>query len=152
VPPPQRIATFDQDGTLWVEHPMYSFLMFALDRVPALAKGAKPELAKVEHFKTVLSGNRQAMARLALPDLEKIVAATFTGMPVDVFNAEVARWIATAKDPRWQRPYTELVYQPMQELLKYLRANGYKTYISRAVARTSCAPIPRPPMAFRPSR
>ncbi|MGB0134572.1 HAD family hydrolase [Dokdonella sp.] len=128
VPPAERIATFDQDGTLWVEHPMYSFLMYALDRVPELAK-AKPELKNVEPFKTVLSGNRKAIAKLTLPDLEKIIAATFTGMPVDDFNAEVSKWMASARDPRWKRPYTELVYQPMQEVLQYLRANGYKTYI-----------------------
>ncbi|MEO8345538.1 MAG: HAD family hydrolase [Betaproteobacteria bacterium] len=128
VAPAERIATFDQDGTLWVEHPMYSFLMYALERVPVLAK-KKPELAKMEPFKTVLSGNREAMAKLTLPDLEKIIAATFTGMSVDDFSAEVTKWIATAKDPRWKRPYTELTYQPMQEVLKYLRDNGYKTYI-----------------------
>ena len=128
VPPAERIATFDQDGTLWVEHPMYSFVMYALERVPALAK-AKPELAKVEPFKTVLSGNREAMAKLTLRDLEKIIAATFTGMSVDQFNAEVANWITTAKDPRFDRLYTELVYQPMLEVLSYLRENGYKTYI-----------------------
>ena len=128
VPPAERIATFDQDGTLWVEHPMYSFVMYALERVPVLAQ-AKPELKNVEPFKTVLSGNREAMARLTLPDLEKILAATFTGMTVEQFSAEVTKWMAGAKDPRWKRPYTELVYQPMQELLKYLRDNGYKTYI-----------------------
>ncbi len=128
VPPADRVATFDQDGTLWVEHPMYSFVMYALERVPAVVK-AKPALKNVEPFKTVLSGNREAMAKLTLPDLEKIIAATFTGMSVDDFNAEVSKWMATAKDPRWKRPYTELVYQPMQEVLKYLRANGYKTYI-----------------------
>jgi phosphoglycolate phosphatase-like HAD superfamily hydrolase len=128
VPPAARIATFDQDGTLWVEHPMYSFVMYALERVAVLAK-ARPELAKVEPFKTVLSGNREAMAKLTLPDLEKIIAVTFTGMSVDEFNAEVTEWIATAKDARWKRPYTELVYQPMQEVLRYLRDNGYKTYI-----------------------
>ena len=82
VAPEERIATFDQDGTLWVEHPMYSFVMYALERVPELAK-AKPELKNVEPFKTVLSGNREAMAKLTLPDVEKIVAATFTGMSVD---------------------------------------------------------------------
>ncbi len=128
VPPGERIATFDQDGTLWVEHPMYSFVMYALERVPVLAK-AKPELKNVEPFKTVLSGNREAMAKLTLPDLEKILAATFTGMTVEQFSAEVTKWLAEAKDPRWKRPYTELVYQPMQELLKHLRDNGYKTYI-----------------------
>jgi phosphoglycolate phosphatase-like HAD superfamily hydrolase len=128
VPPGERIATFDQDGTLWVEHPMYSFVMYALERVPVLAK-AKPELKNVEPFKTVLSGNREAMARLTQADLEKILAATFTGMTVEQFSAEVTKWMAEAKDRRWKWPYTELVYQPMQEVLKYLRDNGYKTYI-----------------------
>ena len=128
VPPEQRIATFDQDGTLWVEHPMYSQVMYCLDRVPALVK-AKPELAKVEPFKTVMSGNREAVAKLSMQDLEKILAATLTGMSVDEFNAEVRKWLETAKDPRWKRPYTDLTYQPMQEALKYLRDNGYRTYI-----------------------
>src|SRR5262245_38175986 len=128
VPPEARIATFDQDGTLWVEHPMYSQVIYCLERVPAVVK-AKPELATVEPFKTVLSGNREAMAKLSEEDLVKIAAATLTGMSVDEFNAEAKRWLETAKDPRWKRPYTALTYLPMQEVLKYLRANGYKTYI-----------------------
>jgi phosphoglycolate phosphatase-like HAD superfamily hydrolase len=128
VPPEARIATFDQDGTLWVEHPMYAQVMYCLDRVPAVVK-AKPELASVEPFKTVLSGDRKAISKLSKPDLEKILIATLTGMPVDEFKAQVKTWLETAKDPRWGRPYTELTYQPMQELMKYLRANGYKTYI-----------------------
>jgi phosphoglycolate phosphatase-like HAD superfamily hydrolase len=128
VPPAERIATFDQDGTLWVSHPMYSQVMYCLDRVPAVVK-AKPEMAKVEPFKTVLSGNREAMARFTMRDLEKILAATLTGMSVHEFNVEVKKWLDTAKDPRWKRPYTELTYLPMQEVLKYLRASGYKTYI-----------------------
>ena len=128
VPPAERIATFDQDGTLWVEHPMYSQVMYCLDRVPALVN-AKPELAKVEPFKTVMSGNREAIAKLPENELIKILAATLTGMSVETFNAEVRKWLAEAKDPRWKRPYTELTYLPMQEVLKYLRANGYRTYI-----------------------
>jgi phosphoglycolate phosphatase-like HAD superfamily hydrolase len=128
VPPEERIATFDQDGTLWVEHPMYAQLVYMLERVPAVVK-AKPELAKVEPFKTVLSGNREAMARLSKEDLLKIVAATLAGMPAEQFQAEVRKWLAEARDPRWKRPYTELTYQPMQEVMKYLRANGFKTYI-----------------------
>jgi phosphoglycolate phosphatase-like HAD superfamily hydrolase len=128
VPPEARIATFDQDGTLWVEHPLYSQVMYCLEQVPAVVK-AKPELAKVEPFKTVLSGNRAAMAKLSMQDLEKILAATLTGMSVDEFNAEARKWLETAKDPRWKRPYTELTYLPMREVLTYLRANGYKTYI-----------------------
>jgi phosphoglycolate phosphatase-like HAD superfamily hydrolase len=128
VPPEARIATFGQDGTLWVEHPLYTQLVYVLERVPALVK-AKPELANMEPFKTVMSGDREAMAKLSMPDLEKILYATLTGMTVDDFRAEVEKWIATAKDGRWKRPYTELTYQPMQEVLSYLRANGFKTYI-----------------------
>jgi phosphoglycolate phosphatase-like HAD superfamily hydrolase len=128
VPPAERIATFDQDGTLWVEHPMYSQVVYCLDRVPAVVK-AKPELAKVEPFKTVLSGDRAAMAKLSMDDLFKILAATLTGMSVEDFEAEAKKWLDTAKDPRWKRPYTELTYLPMQEVLAYLRASGYKTYI-----------------------
>ncbi len=102
VPPEQRIATFDQDGTLWVEHPIYSQVMYCLDRVPAVVK-AKPELANVEPFKTVMSGNREAMAKLTLQDLEKIAVATLTGMSVEEFRAEAKKWLAAAKDPRWKR-------------------------------------------------
>jgi phosphoglycolate phosphatase-like HAD superfamily hydrolase len=128
VPPEERIATFDQDGTLWVEHPMYSQVVYALDRVPAVVK-ARPELANVEPFKTVMSGDREAMAKLTTHDLEKILIATLTGMTVDTFEAEAKKWTDEAKDGRWKRPYTELTYQPMQEVLSYLRANGFKTYI-----------------------
>jgi len=124
----ERIATFDQDGTLWVEHPIYTQLVFCFDRVPALAK-AKPELANEEPFKTVLSGDREAIAKLSMDDLLKIVAATLTGMDVDAFRDEVAKWIAEARDPRWKRPYTDLVYEPQIELLKYLRSVGYRTDI-----------------------
>jgi len=128
VPFEERIATFDQDGTLWVEHPMYSQLMYILESVPALVK-AKPELANVEPFKTVLSGDREAMAKLTTHDLEKILFATLTGMTVEEFKAEASKWLETARHPRWKRPYTELTYQPMHDVLRYLRANAYKTYI-----------------------
>ena len=128
VPPEERVATFDQDGTLWVEHPVYGQMMYCLDRVPALVK-AKPELANVEPFKTVMSGDREAIAKLPTADLEKIIVATLTGMTTDDFNAEVAKWLSAAKDPRWKKPYTELAYKPMVEVLQYLREHGYKTYI-----------------------
>ena len=90
---------------------------------------AKPELKDVEPFKTVISGDREAIAKLTMKDLEKILAATLSGMTTEQFQAEVKQWLAEAKDPRWKKPYNELTYQPMQEVLTYLRVNGYKTYI-----------------------
>jgi phosphoglycolate phosphatase-like HAD superfamily hydrolase len=128
VSPEDRIATFDQDGTLWVEHPMYTQVVYCFDRVPVVAK-AKPELAGEEPFKTVLSGDREAITKLTMDDLSKIAAVTLFGMDVDAYREEVAAWLEQARDHRWRRPYTELTYLPQIELLKYLRANGYKTYI-----------------------
>jgi phosphoglycolate phosphatase-like HAD superfamily hydrolase len=128
VAPEDRIATFDQDGTLWVEHPIYTQVVYCLDRVPAVVQ-QKAELRNVEPFKTVLSGDRAAIAKLPLTDLEKIVAATLSGMTIEEFNAQVKSWLNTARDPRWGRRYTELVYQPMLELMGYLRANQFRTYI-----------------------
>jgi phosphoglycolate phosphatase-like HAD superfamily hydrolase len=126
--PEDRIAVFDQDGTLWVEHPMYTQVVYCLERVPAVV-AKKPQLKNVEPFKTVLSGNREAIAKLTMPALEKILAETLSGMTVDEFTAEAKNWIETAKHPRWNRPYTELIYQPMLEVLRYLRDSAYKTYI-----------------------
>jgi phosphoglycolate phosphatase-like HAD superfamily hydrolase len=128
VPPEERIATFDQDGTLWVEQPIYSQMVYCLDRVPMLA-AQEPALKEIEPFKTVLLGNREAIARLSMRDLEKIVLATLAGITTDELEVEGKKWLASAKDPRWKRPYTELVYQPMLEVMTYLRANGFKTYI-----------------------
>jgi phosphoglycolate phosphatase-like HAD superfamily hydrolase len=128
VPPEERVATFDQDGTLWVEHPIYSQVVYCLDRVAAVVE-QKPGLKKIEPFKTVLSGDRAAIAKLSLHDLEAILVLTLIGMSVDAFEAEAAKWLATAKHPRWNRLYTELVYQPMLEVLQFLRDNGYRTYI-----------------------
>jgi phosphoserine phosphatase len=128
VPADDRIATFDQDGTLWVEHPMYVQVLFCLERVPAVV-AARPELKNTEPFKTALSGDREAIAKLPMKDLETILAATLSGMSVEDFSAEAKKWIAASKDQRWNRPQTELTYQPMQEVLQFLRANGYKTYI-----------------------
>jgi phosphoglycolate phosphatase-like HAD superfamily hydrolase len=128
VPPEQRIATFDQDGTLWVEHPMYTQIVFCLERVPALV-AEKAELKTEEPFKTVLSGDKEAIAKLSNENLVKILIATHAGMTVDAFEAEVKQWLAKAKHPRWKRPYTELAYQPMLEVLGLFRASGYKTYI-----------------------
>jgi len=128
VPPEERIATFDQDGTLWVEHPMYTQVIYCLERVPFVVRH-RPHLRDVAPFKTVLSGNREAVERLATKDLEAILSATLTGMTVEEYNADVTKWLATAKHHRFHRPYTDLVYEPMLEVLRYLRANGFKTYI-----------------------
>jgi len=128
VPPEARIATFDQDGTTWVSHPIYTQAMFALDRVGVLAP-QHPEWKEQEPFKAVLTGDREAMAKFTEQDWERIVAATHAGMSTEAFLEIVKQWLATAKHPRFKRPYTELVYQPMLEVMDYLRANGFKTYI-----------------------
>jgi len=128
VPAAERIATFDQDGTLWVEHPIYTQIVFAFSRVPAVVK-ERPELANDEAFKTVLSGDREAIGKLSMDQLLSVVGATLTGMDVETYRNEVEAWIKQARDQRWNRLYTELVYQPQIELLNYLRANGYRTFI-----------------------
>ena len=107
---------------------MYSQMVYCLDRVPVLA-AQKPPLRDEEPFKTVLSGNDEAIAKLSTLDLEKIILTTLTGMTTDEFSAEVKKWLASAKDRRWKRPYTDLTYKPMQEVMNYLRANGFKTFI-----------------------
>jgi hypothetical protein len=129
LPLTERNAEFDEDGTLWVEHPLYTQVVFCLDRVGALAND-KPELKDREPFKTVLSGDREAIAKLSMRDIFAIVLATQSGMTVEQFRADVKKWLATAKHPRWNRLYTELVYQPMMEVLSYLHANGYRTFIA----------------------
>ena len=126
--PEERIATFDQDGTLWVERPVPTQLIYCLDRVPTVV-AARPELGAVEPFKTLISGDRAAIAKLSRADLEKLAMATLTGMSMEAYAADVKKWLTTARDGRWKRPYTELVYQPMIDLMKYLRQRGFKTYI-----------------------
>jgi phosphoserine phosphatase len=128
IPVEERIATFDQDGTLWVEQPIYTQMLYCFDRVPKIVE-SKPELKEVEPFKTVLSGDREAIAHLPFHDLEKIAFAALSGMSTDQFQADVKQWISTAKNSRWNRPYTELIYQPMLELVQYFQANDFKTYI-----------------------
>jgi phosphoglycolate phosphatase-like HAD superfamily hydrolase len=128
VPPEDRIATFDQDGTLWVEHPLYTQAMFALDRVHELAPG-HPEWKSKQPFKAVLQNDREAMAKLTEGDWAKILGVTHSGMTTAAFLKIVQEWLARAKHPRFQRPYTELVYQPMLEVMRYLRNNGFRVYI-----------------------
>jgi phosphoglycolate phosphatase-like HAD superfamily hydrolase len=128
VAPEDRIATFDQDGTLWAEHPLYAQAQFALDRLKQLAPG-HPEWKQQEPFSAVLRGDREAIGKFAEQDWAHIIAATHAGMTTEQFLGLVRDWLGTARDPRWHQPYARLAYQPMLELLDYLRANGFKTYI-----------------------
>lgn len=128
VPPAERIAVFDNDGTLWSEQPMYVQLAFALDRVKVMAPG-HPEWKDRAPFNSVLAGDLKALAAAGERGLMELVLATHAGMTADEFEQVVKDWIATAKHPVYQRPYTECVYQPMRELLEYLRANEFKTFI-----------------------
>jgi hypothetical protein len=128
VPPAERIAVFDNDGTLWTEQPMYFQLAFILDRVKALAP-QHPEWRTREPFKSAIAGDMAGVAAAGEHGLLEMMAATHAGMTADEFRAIVSDWLATARHPRFQRPYTELTYAPMKELLAYLRANGFKTFI-----------------------
>jgi phosphoglycolate phosphatase-like HAD superfamily hydrolase len=128
VPPAERIATFDNDGTLWCEQPIYFQLMFAFDRVKALAP-QHPEWKTKEPFASLLKGDVKGALAGGEKAIFQIVAATHTGMSTEEFEKIVKDWIATAKHPKFKRPLTECVYQPMVELLAYLRANGFKTFI-----------------------
>lgn len=128
VSPEDRIVTFDQDGTLWVEHPLYPQGIFALDRVKTLAP-YHPEWKEVEPFKSIISNDREAVLKMGEHDWEKVIAATHTGMSIEDFQQIVKYWLSAAKHPRFNRPYTDLVYQPILEVIQYLRANGFKTFI-----------------------
>jgi phosphoglycolate phosphatase-like HAD superfamily hydrolase len=128
VPVPERIATFDNDGTLWTEQPYYFQLAFALDRVKAMAP-QHPEWKSKQPFKALLEGDKKTLAAAGEAGLLPIIAATHAGMTVEDFTKTVVDWTETARHPRFNRPYTELVFQPMLELLAYLRANGFKTFI-----------------------
>lgn len=125
---PQRIACFDNDGTLWTEQPIYFQVIFAMDRVKAQAD-RHPEWKTLEPFRWVLEDNRPALAAMGEKGVLQIIAATHAGLTTDEFAATVVEWIATARHPRFDRPYTDLIYQPMLELLALLRAHGFKTFI-----------------------
>lgn len=128
VPPAERIATFDNDGTLWLEQPMYVQMRFALDRVHALA-GKHPEWKEKQPIKAVLENNPKALAAAGERGAVELLMATHAGMTAVQFEDLVKDWLKTAKHPRFHRPYTDLVYQPMLELLAYLRQKGFKTYV-----------------------
>ena len=131
VPETERIATFDNDGTLWAEKPLYFQLFFAIDRVKALAP-EHPEWKTQQPFKAVLENDMEALAAAGEHGLLKLVMATHAGMTTDEFAAAAMDWLATARHPTTGRPFTEMVYQPMLEVLDYLRANGFTTYIASA--------------------
>ena len=126
--PAERIATFDNDGTLWVEHPMYVQLAFTLDRVKAMAP-QHPEWKETQPFRAALEGDMKTLGASGEHGMAELVMATHSGMTTEEFQKIVTDWLATAQHPRFKRPYTELSYQPMIELLAYLRANGFKTFI-----------------------
>ncbi|QDU00196.1 HAD family hydrolase [Gimesia aquarii] len=128
VSPPQRVATFDNDGTLWSEKPVYFQLQFAIDRIKALA-AKHPEWKTEQPFKTILEEERKALTSLSAKDMMILLMTTHAGTTTKEFKKTVRAWLETARHPRFNRPYTELVFQPMLELLAYLRANGFKTYI-----------------------
>jgi phosphoserine phosphatase len=128
VPVDQRIATFDNDGTLWIEQPMYVQLAFILDRVRALAP-QNPDWKTKQPFQAVLDGDMKALSASGEKGLVELMAVTHAGMTADEFHKIVSDWLSTSRDPRFKRPYMELVYQPMLELLAYLRGNGFKTFI-----------------------
>ena len=128
VPVPERIATFDNDGTLWVEQPMYIQLAFALNRVKALAP-LHPEWETQQPFQAVLQGDMETLARSGEKGAVELIMATHADMSTADFETVVRDWIGTAHHPKFNRPYTELVYQPMIELLGYLRGNGFRTFI-----------------------
>ncbi len=128
VAPAERIAVFDNDGTLWSEQPMYFEVLFAMDEVKRL-EPSNPQWRTQQPFKAVLENDHQALAAQGMDGILKIVAATHSGMSSEDFIARSRSWLASARHPRTGKPYTEMVYQPMLELLAYLRANGFKTYI-----------------------
>ncbi|MBF9198269.1 HAD family hydrolase [Microvirga terrestris] len=128
VPVEERIATFDNDGTLWAEQPIYFQFAFALDEVRRLGP-QRPEWRGKEPFRSVIIGDLRALLTAGEKDLQEIVTITHTGMTTAEFTKAVKDWLATARHPTKKRPYTDLVYQPQIELLRYLRSNGFKTFI-----------------------
>lgn len=128
VPLPERIATFDNDGTLWTEQPMYFQTIFAMDRVKAMVS-RHPEWRTTEPFRSVLADDHAQLAMMGEKGMLEIMAATHAGLTTEEFRQAVLDWVAAARHPRFKRPYTDLVYQPMLELLAYLRANQFKTFI-----------------------
>lgn len=128
IPISERIATFDQDGTLWVEQPLYTQFIYALDHIKATAS-EHPEWSQTEPFQSILKGDTALMKNLTEQDIAKIVAATHSGMTTTAFQDIIAAWLKTAVHPRYQKPFTELIYQPMLEVIQLLKDNAFDVYI-----------------------
>ena len=128
IPPEQRIVVFDNDGTLWAEQPVYFQLLFAMDRIRQLAE-SHPEWKTEQPYQAVLENDQKALASSGEQAIDKIIAATHAGMTTEEFAEIVRDWLKTARHPVKKKPYTDLVYQPMLEVLEYFRANDFKTYI-----------------------
>lgn len=128
IPQADRIATFDQDGTLWVEHPIYTQFLFAMDRVKGEA-AKHPEWTTQEPFRSILEGDMEKIQKFSMKDIEQLLAETHTGMTVEAFDKEVLDWLKTAKHPRFDKPFTALIYQPMLEAIQLLKEKGFKVYI-----------------------
>jgi phosphoglycolate phosphatase-like HAD superfamily hydrolase len=151
VRPEERIATFDNDGTLWAEQPYYFQFAFAIDQIKARAP-RYPEWQDKEPFKSMLTGDAKAVLTGDQRALVQIVAATHFGMTTDEFEAEVRKWLASARHPRTNRPYTDMVFQPMLEVLEYLRANDFKTFIVSGRGIEFIRTLPNRPTGYPTSR
>jgi phosphoserine phosphatase len=151
VAPEERIATFDNDGTLWSEQPYYFQPAFALDRVKSMAP-QHAEWQSKEPFKSILARDLKGAFADGEHALIEILVATHSGLTTDEFEAVVHAWLATTRHPKTNKLFTEMVFQPMLELLTYLRANGFKTFIVSGGAMNSCEPSPRRPMVCHLSR
>ncbi len=131
VPAGERIATFDNDGTLWAEKPLYFQLLFAVDRMRSMAD-EHPEWSAEQPFKAILEDDREALGKMGHAELGQLLAATHAGITAEEFSAIAREWLDTARHPRFDKPFDEVIYQPMLEVLRFLRANGFKTFIASA--------------------
>ena len=151
IPPSERLAAFDQDGTTWVEQPIYTEVQFALDRVRELAP-KNPAWKDRMPFKAVIDGDRAAMAKFTERDLLEVVAAAYGGQSPEALTAEGRTWIAKAQHPRFKRPFTELAYQPMLEVMRYLRDNGYQVYLNTGGTQPFVRAFAEPVYGVRPDQ
>jgi hypothetical protein len=151
VPRAERIAVFDNDGTLWSEQPLYFQFVFMLDQMKAAAP-KHPEWKDNPAFQALAKQDHEALAKLGHKPVLELIGQANSGMTVGEYDATIRGWLAKARHPKFKRPYTDLVYKPMQELLAYLRTSGFKTFIVSGGSSSSCGPGPTRPTALRRSR